>query len=111
MKCLKWTFLQSTIEYAENACSFANLLRHVFTSVKNFAWQTVLYVDRQGASFPIGCMLPQIARLSSVAKGGRRQADSGTTYPERIPSRQDKCYRRRKYKKVFGKSIALNYEQ
>ena len=43
----------------------------------------VLYVDRQGASFPIGC-LPQIARLSSGTKGGRRQADSSTSRPERI---------------------------
>ena len=52
----------------------------------------VLYVDRQGASFPIGC-LPRIARLSSGTKGGRRQADSGTTCSERMPGRQDGCYR------------------
>ena len=56
----------------------------------------VLYVDRQGASFPIGC-LPRIARLSSGTKGGRRQADSGTTCPEQIPSQQDECYRERIY--------------
>ena len=56
----------------------------------------VLYVDRQGASFPIGC-LPRIARLSSGTKGGRRQADSGTTCPNRIHSQQDGCYRERIY--------------
>jgi len=84
----------------------------------------VLYVDRQGASFPIGCMLPRIFRLSSETKGGRRQADSGTTCPNsvkssvavlsllrnhdrdedtdakgvnQIHSRQDECYRERIY--------------
>ena len=37
------------------------LLRRVFLCLQK---QTVLYVDRQGASFPIGCMLPRIIRLS-----------------------------------------------
>ena len=32
----------------------------------------VLYVDRQGASFPIGCTLPRIAGLSSE----RREVDA-----------------------------------
>ena len=45
--------------------------------------QTVLYVDRQGASFPIGS-LPRIVRLSSGTKGGRRQADSSTSRPDFI---------------------------
>ena len=45
--------------------------------------QTVLYVDRQGASFPIGCMLPRIVRLS------REQREVGVKQIVEQPARNE----------------------
>ena len=41
----------------------------------------MLYVDRQGASFPIGCMLPRIVRLS------REQREVGVKQIVKLPTR------------------------
>jgi len=73
LKASEMTDLRSKFLTA-NLSSMSRSNPYAFTEQGIYMLMTVLYVDRQGARFPIGCMLPRI--FSPVKRNKGRSASS-----------------------------------